>query len=176
MCDAITDTYNTTHIDDVKSDKNWLRTLVDKFNHPERYQSKSTSKETFFELLQDYLDKKQFSYDHTKALKVLGRDVARYVGYIKETEPQRKDFSFDVDTVTREDIEDFMDYLRNEYTLAKENPKLFKKLLEINPLRTTRKGHQSLRQERPQIALSMVSRLEARKWARPTTYLLTSAT
>ena len=161
LCDAITDTYDTTHIDDVKSDKNWLRTLVDKFNHPERYQSKSTSKKTFFELLQDYLDKKQFSYDHTKALKVLGRDVARYEGYIKETEPQRKDFSFDVDNVTREDIEDFMDYLRNEYTLAKENPELFKKLLEINPLRTTRKGHQSLEVRGDHTIIKLEKKLKA---------------
>lgn len=51
------------------------------------------------------MEKKDFSIDHTKAIRVLVRDVARYEGFRRATED--KDFSFDVDKVTRTDIEDF---------------------------------------------------------------------
>lgn len=57
------------------------------------------------------------------------RDVARYEGFRRATED--KDFSFDVDKVTRTDIEDFLDYLRNEKSLSEEYPKIFQKLLKV---------------------------------------------
>ena len=61
------------------------------------------------------------------------RDVARYEGFVRATDKTRKGFIFDVDKVTKDDIEDFFDYLRNEYDLAKEYPSLFDKLLTRYP-------------------------------------------
>lgn len=110
----------------------WFKEVVDRFNHPEKFAPKVEAKKTFYELAEEYLAKKDFSVDHTKAIRVLVRDVARYEGFRRATED--KDFSFDVDKVTRTDIEDFLDYLRNEKSLSEEYPKIFQKLLKSYPI------------------------------------------
>lgn len=110
----------------------WFKEVVDRFNHPEKYAPKVEAKKSFYELAEEYLEKKNFSIDHTKAIRVLVRDVARYEGFRRATED--KDFSFDVDKVTRTDIEDFLDYLRNEKSLSEEYPKIFQKLLKSYPI------------------------------------------
>lgn len=110
----------------------WFKEVVDRFNHPEKYAPKVEAKKSFYELAEEYLEKKDFSIDHTKAIRVLVRDVARYEGFRRATED--KNFSFDVDKVTRTDIEDFLDYLRNEKSLSEEYPKIFQKLLRSYPI------------------------------------------
>ena len=110
----------------------WFKEVVDRFNHPEKYAPKVEAKKSFYELAEEYLEKKDFSIDHTKAIRVLVRDVARYEGFRRATED--KEFSFDVDKVTRTDIEDFLDYLRNEKSLSEEYPKIFQKLLKSYPI------------------------------------------
>jgi integrase len=110
----------------------WFKLVVDRFMNPDKYTLKVEDKPTFFDLAEEYLSKKQFSYDHTKAIKVLVRDIARYEGFIRATD--NKDFTFDVDKVTREDIEDFFDYLRNEFDLSVEYPKIFESLMNVYPL------------------------------------------
>lgn len=116
-----------------KINSKWIKVVVDKFNNPDKYQPKAAKKQSFFELSEEYLSKKQFSINHTKAFRVLIRDVARYEGFVRATDKTRKGFIFDVDKVTKDDIEDFFDYLRNEYDLAKEYPSLFDKLLTRYP-------------------------------------------
>ncbi|TGX82068.1 recombinase [Palleniella muris] len=113
----------------------WLKNVVDKHLHPENYLTKEQKEKnkTFYELAEDYLVKKQFSYDHTKGFRVLVRAVARYEYFIRETDKKRKDFSFNVHTVTRDDIEDFRDYLRAEKDLAEEYPKIFENILKNYP-------------------------------------------
>ena len=113
-------------------DSVWFKEVVDRFNHPEKYAPKVEAKKSFYELAEEYLEKKDFSIDHTKAIRVLVRDVARYEGFRRATED--KDFSFNVDKVTRTDIEDFLDYLRNEKSLSEEYPKIFQKLLKSYPI------------------------------------------
>lgn len=120
----------------------WFRLVVDKFMNPDKYAAKE-EKPTFFDLAEEYLSKKQFSYDHTKAIRVLVRDVARYEGFVRATDKERKGFTFDIDKVTREDIEDFFDYLRNEHDLSVEYPKIFERLLKDYPV-GVRKGRSSL--------------------------------
>ena len=110
----------------------WFKEVVDRFNHPEKYAPKVEAKKSFYELAEEYLEKKDFSIDHTKAIRVLVRDVARYEGFRRATED--KTFVFDVDKVTRTDIEDFLDYLRNEKSLSEEYPKIFQKLLRSYPI------------------------------------------
>lgn len=116
-----------------KIDSEWFKLVVDRFNHPEKYAPK-VEKKTFFQLIDEYLTKKQFSTDHTKAIRVLERDVARYEGYVRYFDKGHKDFVFDVDKVTKNDIEDFLDYLRDEHDLANKYPSAFKKLLAQYPV------------------------------------------
>lgn len=130
LCTYILNLVQTT--DKSAINTKWFKLVVDKYNHPEKYTAKVEAKKTFYELAEEYLTKKGFSYDHTKAIRVLVRDVARYEGFRKATEDKK--FSFDVDKITRSDIEDFLDYLRNEKELSEEYPVIFKKLLKQYPI------------------------------------------
>lgn len=130
LCTYILNLVQTT--DKSAINTKWFKLVVDKYNHPEKYTAKVEVKKTFYELAEEYLTKKGFSYDHTKAIRVLVRDVARYEGFRKVTEDKK--FSFDVDKITRSDIEDFLDYLRNEKELSEEYPVIFKKLLKQYPI------------------------------------------
>ncbi len=51
--------------------------------------------------------------------------VDRWVSFVNATQRDRRGFSFDVDTMTGDDILDFRDYLRNEHDLAREYPQLY---------------------------------------------------
>lgn len=110
----------------------WFKEVMDRFNHPEKYTTIVEARKTIYELAEEYLAKKEFSYDHTKAIRVLVRDIARYEGFRRATDDKK--FKFDVDKVTRADIEDFLDYLRNEKSLSEEYPKIFEKLLKRYPI------------------------------------------
>lgn len=119
----------------VEITKEWLVKCVDRFHHPEKYLPKTRKKQkSFYELSEEYLSKKEFSVSHTKSIRVLVRDVARYEGFVRATDNARKNFVFDIDKVTREDIEDFFDYLRNEKDLSEEYPTIFAKLLNQYPV------------------------------------------
>lgn len=131
LCSYILKLVDVTPKSDINSA--WFKVVVDKFNNPDKYVHK-VEKKTFFQLIDEYLEKKQFSLDHTKAIRVLERDVARYQGFIRFFDKGRKDYVFDVDNVTKNDIEDFLDYLRNEHDLSKEYPEVFKKLLVQYPV------------------------------------------
>lgn len=109
----------------------WLTTVVDKFNHPEKYIPKEEAKKTFFDLGMEYIAKNNFSEGFSRTVKVLIRDVIRFEGYVRETE--NKDFVFDVEKVTREDIEALFDYLAHESELADEQPRIFKQLAKLYP-------------------------------------------
>lgn len=132
LCAYILNLVQATNKDNITTQ--WFKLVVDKFNHPEKYAPKVEAKKSFYELAEEYLAKKEFSYDHTKAIRVLIRDVARYVGFVRATDKSRKEFEFDVDKVTRSDIEDFLDYLRDEKELSEEYPNIFEKLLKQYPV------------------------------------------
>ena len=63
--------------------KEWLTKCIDRFFHPEKYLPKTRKKQkSFYELSEEYLSKKEFSVSHTKSIRVLVRDVARYEGFV----------------------------------------------------------------------------------------------
>lgn len=139
----------------------WFKEVVDRFMNPDRYAPKDEEtdvKPTFFELAGEYLEKRQFSYDHTKAFRVVVRDVARFEGFVRATE--NKNFLFDVDTLTRDNVEDFISYLRNEYSLSKEYPKIFARLLKEYPV-GVRKGHTALVERGENSIIKLVKKLKA---------------
>lgn len=127
--------------------KVWLSDLIDRYLHPEKYQLQDDAKDlTLYTLAETYLTQKQFSYDHTKGFRVLVRAVARYEGFrryeassvverrnLSEVLADDEKFKFDPETVTRDDIEDFRDYLRNEKELSSKYNRLFKVMLENYP-------------------------------------------
>ncbi|MGI6243411.1 MAG: site-specific integrase [Prevotella sp.] len=97
---------------------------------------------SFFAIMELFLEKKQFSYDQTKGYRVLMRTLARYQEFVNITDKDRKGFELGIDTMTKEDVEDFCDYLRNEKALSEEYPSIFEKLLSQYPvdIKTVRKS------------------------------------
>ena len=126
----ILDSFGTADKDNMSSE--WLKEMVDRFNHPEKYNVKSTSK-SFYELVETYISRRQLAPSHYKDFYVLSRLIARYEGFIRATEKNRKDYTFEIDTVTREDLENLADYMRHEKELSEQYPKLFAKLIESYP-------------------------------------------
>lgn len=140
----------------------WLSQVVDKYLHPENYMTKEQKEKnkTFYELAEDYLKKKQFSYDHTKGFRVLVRAIARYEGFIRATDKQHKNFTFDVHKIDRNTIEDFMDYLRNEKELAEEQPKLFENLLHSYPV-NVKAGYNKIEGRGENATIKLMKKLKA---------------
>jgi len=117
-------------------DSKWLEKIVYKFHHPDKKlvtrSRRSKRQESIYELAEEYLEKKRFSYDHTKAFRVLVRDLARYEAFRKKVLQDR--FAWNIDKMPRKDIEDFEEYLRNEKTLSEKYPKQFESILEDYPV------------------------------------------
>lgn len=136
----------------------WFKEVVDRFIHPEKYAPKVEEKKTFYELAEEYLAKGGFSVSYTKSVRVLVRDVARYEGFKRALDDAA--FSFDVDKVTREDIEDFFDYLKNEKSLSEEYPETFRWLLDSS-LNGLRKGHVKIEARGSNTLVSLEKKLRA---------------
>ena len=117
-------------------DSKWLEKIVYKFHHPDKKlvtrSRRSKRQKSIYDLAEEYLEKKRFSYDHTKAFRVLVRDLARYEAFRKKVLQDR--FVWNIDKMTRKDIEDFEEYLRNEKTLSEKYPKQFESILEDYPV------------------------------------------
>lgn len=105
---------------------------------------KAINDKSFFVIMELFLQKKQFSYDQTKGYRVLMRALARYQSFVAITDKERKGYELGIDTMTKEDIKDFCDYLRNEKALSEEYPAIYDKLLEQYPVdvKTVRRSPQ----------------------------------
>ena len=134
----------------------WLKTIIDKYNHPERYGIKKAAK-GFQELLGEYLQRKSFSYSNHKNFETMGRAVSRYERFVRETDKQRRDFTFDIDKVTSEDMQAFFDYYKNESELKKEYPTIFKRLVSGAP----RRGRSEVSARGSNTLIAMSKRMKA---------------
>ena len=90
----------------------------------------SNEGDTFFGLMESYIVKSNFSAEHTKGYRVLMRMLARYQSFVRLTQKERKGFTFDIDKTTKEDVEDFFDYVRNEKALSEEYPFIFERFVD----------------------------------------------
>lgn len=137
----------------------WLKKVVEKYLHPERYQQES-SKKSMYDLWEEYLFKKNLSNGRIRGIRVLIRAIARYEGFIRSTEKDRKDFVFDINKVTKDDIGDFMDYLRNEENLSNEYRHIFKVLLERYPS-NIEKGKSEIKGRGENTVITLMKKLKA---------------
>ena len=135
----------------------WLRDAVEKFNHPNKLQRCGKS---FYELVEEYIEKKNMSKESESIFRVFIRSISRYESYIRATDKRRKKFVFDINLVTKDDIEGYADYLRNENSLSKQMPTLFKKLLTEYPA-CLKKGRNIIEERGENTIIKMMSRLKA---------------
>lgn len=89
-------------------------------------------KKSFFQYFEDYLKEKASSDSWVKNNRVLFRDLARYEKYVRFSFD--KNFTLDVDTITKDDVSDFRDYLKNEKTISKSCPAFFERILKDYPV------------------------------------------
>lgn len=124
--------------------KEWLTDLIDRFVHPEKYKTIEEKEQgkSFFELFDEFLADKNFNNDRKRGMQVLKRDVWRYMKFQQEV-CKRQDFTFNVNDVTKNDIEDFRDYLENEKALMARHKRLFKQMIDEQP-NGIRKGHSDI--------------------------------
>ena len=131
---AIMDAYKQEEKETI--DAKWLEKVVYKFHHPDKRVSsisrRGKRQKSIYDLSEEYLEIKRFSYDHTKAFRVLVRDLARYEAF--KNKVLREKFAWNIDKITRKDIEDFENYLRNEKTLSEKYPKQFESIFEQYPV------------------------------------------
>ena len=120
----------------IKDDANsvWLQQVVDDFLFPEKRQEEERRRKNlgiYVAMMQYHASKNDVSNFHRKWLLVVFRSVARYEQYVRLT--SNKGFVFGLNNLSKEVIEDYRDYLLNEFELAAEHPKLFEKILNSYP-------------------------------------------
>lgn len=145
---------------DIQMTSDWLQLVIDKFHNPVKYEIKPQNKGSFFELVEEYIEKRQLAESHARVYRVLSRAIARYQGFVKATDIDRSNYEFDIDKVTKEDIEDLTYYLRNEKKLSDEYPELFKKLINEYPA-AIKKGHNYLEERGDNTIIKMRTRLKS---------------
>lgn len=109
-------------------DANWLKLVIDKFHHPEKYLPKKDieKKKSFAELTEEFLVKKHYTIQREKNFRVMFRTLFRFAAYTR--------IKLDIDKLDRNDIENFSCYLRDEKDLADEHPNIFKKIVDKYPI------------------------------------------
>lgn len=95
----------------------WLATVVNKHLHPSFI---APNEKSFYELMIEYIDKKGFSEIQKRHLHVIMRDVKRYETYVRLTDKKNPDYKFNPSTVTKDEIEDWQSYMKNEKSLLEE--------------------------------------------------------
>lgn len=141
-------------------DKKWLKKIIDKYNHPQKYLPKEEKKVSFYELVELYITKRKIVESHARVFRVLSRAVARYEGYVRATDKSRRSFTWDIDRITRDDIENLSDYLRNEKQIADMHPNIFKKLLSSYPA-GVKKGKDMIQERGENTVIKMRTRLKS---------------
>lgn len=98
---------------------------------------------TFFQVAEFYLDRRKLSMSRTKEFRVLMRIMARYELFVREVNQDMRNFKFEIESLNKEILEDFFDYMANEKQLADEYPRIFKTILSKYPAeaRPQRKEH-----------------------------------
>ena len=152
---VIMECYEQSAITEIQGD--WLKKIVDNFNHPEVIEK---HEKTFYELTDDYIKRRGLAESHARVYHVLQRAVSRYEGFVRLTDRNRKHWTFDINCISREDIEDLTDYLRNESTLAEEYPRLFAKLLKDYP-NNVKPGHSKVEARGGNTIIKMRTRLKS---------------
>lgn len=117
----------------------WLKSLIHEFNFPTTSKSDTPNpkhKKSFFDWFELFLTTKNYPHGSTKSFRVLERALGRYEGYKRH---KNKNFTLDIDTMTKDTIEDFFKYFENEHLLATKHKRLFERLLREYPSEITQK-------------------------------------
>lgn len=103
---------------------------------------------SFFEVMNFYINRRKLSISWTKEFRVLMRIMARYELFVRTVDSERAKFEFTIESLDKETLEDFFDYMSNEKQLADEYPNLFATTLSKYPADVSPKRKQQKLLER----------------------------
>lgn len=89
--------------------------------------NRATGDKTFYQLFADFLNKRDIGEYRRKHYVCIVRALARYEKFVKLTERGKSDWHITVD-IDKERIEDFFDFVVNEWQLSQEYPDTFKNI------------------------------------------------
>lgn len=118
--------------------------IIDKHLNPDNH-----IKLSFFELWEQYLKETKYTAIRERNMRVIIRALMRYKWFIKESKD--KDFTLDVDTITKDTIYNIEDYLRNEYLLLE----IIR--ISLRPSRQTQRNAHQRSQNQEETILSILS-------------------
>ena len=110
-----------------------LETLVDKHQHPEKYQEDKPKNREFFYQYEYFLKVKNYPDSDNKNYLTMERMLKRFELY--RTLGIGEEWKLDFDTICVEDIRELEDFIRNEYQLVKH--RVYKVIYEEMPERFT---------------------------------------
>ncbi len=112
----------------------WLGELIDKFHHPDKYktqeQIEAEMKQSFEQLLDEFLLKHKLSEVRKKNFRVVKRALLRYELYVRETKRGQKSFVLDIDNVTPDTLRDMWDFFENEHKYFELYPAIYEEIPE----------------------------------------------
>lgn len=106
----------------------WLEKVVRSANG-EKLGNVTGNAKDIYGLFDDYINDKPRSQATKTTLSAVIHSVSRFEMYVRETDRRRRKFTFDVASVTKDDINDYKSYILNEKRLSEEQPNVFKKIL-----------------------------------------------
>ena len=119
-------------VDKDNIDSSWLKTIIDKFNFPEKHgstQEEVNVKQSFFDAFDEFLQKRKLSDVREKNFMVLRRALSRYEMFVEAN--KKRAYRLNLDDITSDTIEDFESFLRNEHTLYDKFKSLYDKFPAI---------------------------------------------
>lgn len=115
-------------------DKTWLKTTVDKYYNPEKYMTEEELLEkyppSFEQLFDEFLEKHNLSEVRKKNFRVVKRTIMRYELFVRKTKRGKKEFSLNINEVTKDTLADMWDFFENEYIYFEKYPKIYELIPE----------------------------------------------
>lgn len=145
VCEVVTDGELTKQmiieavkVFDVLSVQDITKSTIEEAQQAKEQKEAQAERKGFFDYADLYLAENKFAESRYHSFMVLMRTLHRWQAYRQAIEP-RQHFVINLDTMTADDVQDFREYVRNEYELQNEQPKLFAKLLSDYPVELTPK-------------------------------------
>lgn len=115
--------------------KEWLKTTIDKYYSPYKYddnlqESVHNTKLTFEQLWDEFLLKHKLSEVRKRNFQVLKRTLLCYELYIRTTRRGQKTFSLDIDTITSDTLHDIGDFFENEHQYYTLYPTMYGQMFQ----------------------------------------------
>lgn len=117
-----------------EADGEWLSETIDRYHHPQRFQTEDAQAEEIklqvIPLFDEFLEKHKLSEVRKKNYRVVKRGLQRYELYMRTTKRGQKDFTLYIDDVTSDTLRDIWDFFENEYRYCQLYPGIYEAIPE----------------------------------------------